>query len=133
MGLLDDAIHEFQVSMRNPQKECICHTMIGLCHLEKGAYSEAIGAFKKGLYVEIKTEREELGLYYELGNAYELLNDAREALYYYQKVHKRDPDFRDVKGKIRALTQPRASGASRPSVQEDDVDKAFDDLLSSRK
>ena len=132
MGLLDDAIHEFQVSMRNPQKECICHTMIGLCHLEKGAYSEAIGAFKKGLYVEIKTEREELGLYYELGNAYELLNDAREALYYYQKVHKRDPDFRDVKGKIRALTQPRSGGA-RPSVQEDDVDKAFDDLLSSRK
>ena len=42
------------------------------------------------------------------------LNDAREALYYYQKVHKRDPDFRDVKGKIRALTQPR-SGAARPS------------------
>jgi len=133
MGLLDDAVHEFQVSMRNAQKECICHTMIGLCYLEKGAYSEAIGAFKKGLYVEQKTEREELGLYYELGNAYELLNDAREALYYYQKVQKRDPDFRDVKGKIRALTQPRSGGASRPSVQEDDVDKAFDDLLSSRK
>lgn len=133
MGLLDDAVHEFQVSMRNVQKECICHTMIGLCYLEKGAYSEAIGAFKKGLYVEQKTEREELGLYYELGNAYELLNDAREALYYYQKVQKRDPDFRDVKGKIRGLTQPRSGGAARPSVQEDDVDKAFDDLLSSRK
>lgn len=133
MGLLDDAVHEFQVSMRNAQKECICHTMIGLCYQEKGAYSEAIGAFKKGLYVEQKTEREELGLYYELGNAYELLNDSREALYYYQKVQKRDPDFRDVKGKIRALTQPRSGGAARPSVQEDDVDKAFDDLLSSRK
>ncbi|MBI2892631.1 MAG: tetratricopeptide repeat protein [Deltaproteobacteria bacterium] len=132
MGLLDDAIHEFQVSMRASQKECICNTMIGLCHLEKGAYSEAIGAFKRGLYVEQKTEREELGLYFELGNAYELLDDAREALYYYQKVLKRDSDFRDVKGKIRALTQPRG-GAAKPAVHEDDVDKAFDDLLSSRK
>jgi tetratricopeptide (TPR) repeat protein len=132
MGLLDDAIHEFQVSMRNTAKECICNTMIGLCYLEKGAYSEAIGAFKKGLYVEQKSEREELGLYFELGNAYELLNDAREALYYYQKVLKRDPDFRDVKNKIRALSQPR-SGASKPAVHEDDVDRAFDDLLSSRK
>ena len=49
--------------------------------------TDAIGQFKKGLYVEGITEREALSLYFELGQAYERLSDPREALYYYEKVH----------------------------------------------
>lgn len=130
MGLLDDAIHEFELAMANPQKECIAHTMIGLCFIEKGSIADAISHFKKGLYADAKTEREELGLYFELGTAYELLHDPKEALYYYQKVQKRDPTFRSVNDKIKALTDPRPDTketAAAPSI--DDVDRAFDDLM----
>ena len=35
MGLLDDAVHEFELAMANPRKECLAATMIGLCHVEK--------------------------------------------------------------------------------------------------
>jgi tetratricopeptide (TPR) repeat protein len=96
MGLMDDAIAEFKVAMRSREKEVLCHMMIGLCYTEKDMLSEAISQFKTGLYVEGITERETIALYFELGQAYERLEDTREALYYYEKVAKKDPRFRDV-------------------------------------
>ena len=130
MGLLEDAVHEFQLAMRNPQRECISHTMIGLIHVEQGQVQEGIKHFKNGLYADAKTEREELGLYYELGNAYELMGDPKEAVYYFQKVQKRDPDFRRVSDRIERLTSPEPPAApTAPQMTMDDVDAAFDDLL----
>ncbi len=103
----------------NPQRECIAHTMIGLCHVEKGEITEAIARFKKGLYADNKTEREELGLYFELGVAYELLHDPKESLYYFQKVQKREPRFRNVEDSIRALTQPKAPPTPDATAADD--------------
>lgn len=128
MGLLDDAIGEFRLCLSNPSRTCIAETMIGLCHIEKGAITDAITHFKKGLYAEQKSEREELGLYFELGCAYELLEDPSEALYYFQKVQKRDPGFRGVAERIAALSQPQA-GPSSAVLGQDDIDAAFDDLM----
>ncbi|MBX3248838.1 MAG: tetratricopeptide repeat protein [Myxococcales bacterium] len=130
MGLIDDAKKAFELAMRNPQRECLCHTMIGLCLMEQNKPTDAISRFKKGLYAEQKTEREELGLYFELGNAYELLQDPKEALYYYQKVAKRDAGFRNVEDCIARLTNPGDPGTAMPdALVLDDVDAAFDDLL----
>ena len=108
MGLLDDAVHEFELAMRNPQRECTCHTMIGLCRIEQGKITDGISSFKKGLYSEVKGDREELSLYFELGQAYEKLNDPQEALYYYQKVAKRNHNFRGVDKIIDNLTNPQS-------------------------
>jgi len=131
MGLLDDAITEFQMAMTNPARECICQTMMGICRVEQGKYTDGIHHFKKGLYADQKSEREELGLYFELGNAYELLEDPKEALYYYQKVTKRDPEFRGVQERIARLTSPEPEPeANVDPLMLDDVDQAFDDLLS---
>ena len=128
MGLLADAISEFEICTKNPVRQCIAHTMVGLCLLEKNDVTGAIGAFKKGLYAEQKTDREELGLYYELGRAYELLRDPKEAVYYYEKVKKRDATFRGVEDRIRALTTPSGTGPT-PAAPVDDIDAAFDDLM----
>jgi tetratricopeptide (TPR) repeat protein len=116
MGLMDDAIAEFKVAMRAREKEALCHMMIGLCFIEKDQLSEAISQFKTGLYVEGITERETIALYFELGQAYERLEDAREALYYYEKVAKRDARFRDVSGRIEQLRS--TSGDNGPSRRD---------------
>lgn len=129
MGLLDDAINEFRIVMKDPGREVQCHLMIGLCFLEKGMQTDAIGQFKKGLYVEGITEREALSMYFELGQAYERLNDPREALYYYEKVMKRDSHFRDVEKRIAAVRGGAAVPAAMPEARGDDVDAAFDTLL----
>ena len=129
MGLLDDAINEFRIVMKDPAREVQCHLMIGLCFLEKGMQTDAIGQFKKGLYVEGITEREALSMYFELGQAYERLNDPREALYYYEKVMKRDSRFRDVEKRIAAVRGGGQVAAPMPEPRGDDVDAAFDTLL----
>ncbi len=129
MGLLDDAMNEFRLCLTNPQRVCIAETMIGLCQIEKNDVPEAIAHFKRGLYAETKTDREELGLYFELGNAYELLHDPKEALYYYQKVQKRDPAFRDVGSRIQNLVAPQLPESASTPMAPDDIDRAFDDLM----
>jgi tetratricopeptide (TPR) repeat protein len=136
MGLVDDAIAEFKLVMRDPSREVQCHLMIGLCCLEKGQITEAIGQFKKGLYVEGITERESLSLYFELGQAYERLGDPREALYYYEKVMKRDPRFRQVEQRVESLrsgsqAEQAPAAPAKPAPTHDDVDDAFDTLLGS--
>jgi tetratricopeptide (TPR) repeat protein len=128
MGLTADAIHEFELCLVNASRECMAHTMIGLCHLEKGDVPSAIGAFKKGLYAEQKTEREELGLYFELGRAYESMRDPQEALYYYEKVKKRDPKFLNVQDRIDALIKPQRPKTAEAAPNED-LDAAFDELM----
>jgi tetratricopeptide (TPR) repeat protein len=55
--------------------------------------------------VEGITERETIALYFELGQSYEHLEDLREALYYYEKVAKKDPTFREVEAKIQTIEQ----------------------------
>jgi tetratricopeptide (TPR) repeat protein len=130
MGLVDDAIHEFELCLSDPARICVAQTMIGICHVERGDAAKAIAHFKKGLYADTKTEREELGLYFELGNAHDLLQDPKEALYYFQKVQKRDPGFRAVGDRIQALMQPKAPPPPAPRAALDDLDAAFDDLMS---
>ena len=76
MGLFDEAIKEFHLVRETPGRAVQCHLMIGLCHVERGKLSEAVGEFKNGLYVEGINERESLALYFELGVVYEALGDA---------------------------------------------------------
>ena len=105
MGLMDDAISEFKIAMQNLEKEVLCYMMIGLCQLDKGITTDAISQFKKALYVEGITEQESVSLYFELGGAYERLEDTREALYYYGKVARKNPRFRDVSSRIERLKE----------------------------
>ena len=110
MGLLDDAVHEFELAMSNPQRECICHTMIGLCRAEQGRLTDAIGHFKKGLYAETKTEREELGLYYELGSCLRAASmTPRKRSTTSKKSRNAHLASARFEARIKALSEPEAS------------------------
>jgi tetratricopeptide (TPR) repeat protein len=127
MGLMDDAIVEFKFAMRSREKEALCHMMIGLCYIEKDMLSEAISEFKTGLYVEGITDRETIALYFELGQAYERLDDAREGLYYYEKVAKKDPRFRDVVSRMERIRRVTGNGEARRREGEADGGAASGD------
>ena len=130
MGLLDDAVAEFKIVMADPKREVMCFTMIGLIYLDKGRVTDAIQQFKSGLYADSISDREQLALYYELGNAYERIDDAREALYYYEKVLKRDPTFRDIDRRITKLRGGSNHDETLPAAK-DEIDAALDGLGSN--
>jgi tetratricopeptide (TPR) repeat protein len=132
MGLYDEAIREFSLILNTPGRAVQCELMIGRCHAERGKSSEAIAEFKKGLYIEGITELQSLDLYFEIGASYEALGDAREALYYYEKVAKRDPRFREVEKRVDSLKARGAvSGPSshRPNGNVDSRDDDSIDLM----
>jgi tetratricopeptide (TPR) repeat protein len=134
MGLHEEAIKEFALVRATPGRAVQCHLMIGLCQLERGKLNLAVDEFKAGLYVDGITERESLALYFELGAAYEALGDAKEAIYYFEKVAKRDPRFRDVDRRIDVLTGRTGARGDRGTdprlMSPDSADDALNALDS---
>jgi len=114
MGLLDEAVKEFEKVIRVPQREVQCRVMIGLCYRDLGNASEAIHQFKQGLHAE-PSDRERQSLYYEIGITYEAIGDFAEALYYFEMVMKRDPGFADAAVRANDLR----SRGSQPSHDDD--------------
>jgi tetratricopeptide (TPR) repeat protein len=103
MGLYDAAIDEFKQLAADPARAVYAVTMIGECVEAKGDLGGAVARYKEALNLPQATPQESIGLYYQMGSVFEQLGDAREALYFFESVGKRDPNFRDVKGRIAAL------------------------------
>jgi tetratricopeptide (TPR) repeat protein len=131
MGLLEDAIREFEVAARDEKRACVCRSMVGMIQMERGKVPEAIEAFQKGLAAPLKTAEQEMVLCFEIGAGYEAMNRTKEALSYFQRVARRDGAYRDVSDRIRRLsgradTRPAVLAAAAP---DDEFDRAFDDML----
>src|SRR5690606_8436630 len=103
MGLLDEAIQAFTKVRAAPGREVQSLLLIGICQRDQGHLTEAINQFKAALYVERIAAAEKLGLYFEIGATYELLDDPQEALYYHEMVLKKDPGYRDVGDRVAGL------------------------------
>ncbi len=130
MGLLDDAIREFETAGRDPKRECVCQSMVGMIQLERGSINEAIDAFMRALHAPIRTPDQEMALCYEIGAAYEAKKMVKEAISYYQRVQRRDATYRDVAERVRRLTAPGKGPMRAQAVGADDeFDRAFDDIL----
>lgn len=137
MGLHSDAINEFELASRDPGRECVCQSMIGMLHLEQGNIEAAIDSFLRGLQTSHRTVEQELQLTYEIGNAYEMRNTPEQALYYFQRVARVDPTYRDLRGavsdriaRLQPAPKPPAARAVGAEPMSDEFDAAFDDLLS---
>jgi tetratricopeptide (TPR) repeat protein len=124
MDLHDNAIKEFRASLENRELECVAHTMIGLCYVAKGEAKEGLKHFNLGLAAPSRTDTEEIGLLYEIGNTYEILKMPKEALGSFENVAALDPEFRNVKQRIERLASPE-------NIDDDlsDLDKLFDEII----
>jgi tetratricopeptide (TPR) repeat protein len=92
--------------------------MIGECQEAKGVLPDAVAAYKKALNRPSITDAEATQLYYQLGSAFQALGDRNEALYFYEKVAKRDPDFRDVSRRLAEVKSGPKSGRG-PGFDDD--------------
>jgi tetratricopeptide (TPR) repeat protein len=135
MGLLDDAIREFETAERDSTRGCVCCSMIGMIHLERGKINEAIDAFLRGLEVPGRTRDQEAALSYEVGAAYEAKKMTKQALDYFQRCARLIPSFRDVQERARRLQKTESKQPTRAVAvgADDEFDRAFDDILGNGK
>lgn len=103
MGLLDDAITEFNRAMKHEDRMIGSLTLKGICLLEKGEFAQAEEVFKAGLAYPQLSAEERVSLGYEMGLLYEGWGHPREALENFQKVAAVDPFFRSVSDKVTDL------------------------------
>ncbi len=103
MGLLDEAIAEFQLASKDESRLLECCSMLGLCFLEKGMPQIAIKWFEKGLNSPGRGEEEQHGLRYDLAIAYESAGEPDRALELFMDIYRVNARFRDVKDRVSSL------------------------------
>lgn len=103
MGLYDDAIQEFILTSRFPQKTYDSYVMIATCLAEKKEYEKAAQFFKRALKVPDILKENIAGVYLELGSIYEKLEDFEKAIISYNKASKIDPSLKIAKEKVNNL------------------------------
>ena len=103
MGLLDEAIAEFQMALRASPGHLPTHEVMGRCWLEMDKPDMAIRALNRALGFPFEVEDELIGIYYLMGQAKEKIGKTAEALEFYDKVFSLDINFEDVTERLRAL------------------------------
>jgi pilus assembly protein FimV len=120
MGLLDDAISEFNMTNEGEPKFIQSRYMLGLCYLEKGDYETAINEIQNALgysYSFAEASEERIGMHYDLGLAFQGVGNNTSSLEELQKVFAIDPSYRDVATKVQELQQ--GDFISLDSIKED--------------
>ncbi len=106
MGLVDEAIAEFQLAAKDEGRLLECSSMLGICFVEKGMPKLAVKWFEKGLSAPGRTDEEYQGLRYDLASALEQAGETDRARALFTELYGQDASFRDVAEKLRELGGP---------------------------
>ena len=103
MGLVDEAIAEFQTAAKTEHLFANCCSNLGLCFREKGMPKLAAKWYQKALDSLAGDSLEYIGALYSLGETYEEAGDNENALQAYTDVYGLDSNYREVSDKISKL------------------------------
>jgi len=109
MGLMEDAIKEFQDAIGQigeddkTRRFFHCATLLGHCFMQKGMAKLALKWFNRALETPGLNSDEKKGIWYELGEAYQVDGDSDNAARYFEQVYAEDVDFRDVGTRLQNL------------------------------
>ena len=107
MGLVDEAIGEFQLASKDPGRAVECCSMLGHCFLEKGMPQLAIKWFRKGLESPGIVELATAGMLYDLAQVYQDTGDTDSAYRTFQEVYGLNANYRDVVRRVKELDAVR--------------------------
>ncbi len=108
MGLLDEAISEFQKALRSPEVRLKTSEALGTAFFDKGQYAIAEAILKRAVEGLGATDDEQIGLIYWLARAQESQGKLDPAVAAYERVLAVDIGFMDASGRIAKLAQGRA-------------------------
>lgn len=103
MGLLEEAIGEFELSAQDAGHLVASCSMLGLCFLDRGLPEMALQWFKRGLAAPNLPPEEYLGMLYDLGTTYEALGDRDNAHKCFLEIYGVDTEYRDVASRLAGL------------------------------
>lgn len=103
MGLIDEAIAEFQTALRGGEERLKVYEELGKCFMLKEQYTVAVKILARALDLPREDPHEMLGVYYNLGLCHEELGDRSAARQAYDNIMVIDPSFSDVPERLSRL------------------------------
>ncbi|HET6765305.1 MAG TPA: tetratricopeptide repeat protein [Longimicrobiaceae bacterium] len=103
MGLVDEAIAEFQVALRGGANPLATLELLGQCFVEKGQYPVASRVLERALRITGASDPELIGVLYQLARTEEALGNVTAARDHYERVLSIDIRFRDTGRRLEAL------------------------------
>jgi len=108
MGLLDEAIAEFQKALRAPTGKLRASEALGLCFFEKGQFTVAETILRRACDLPASGDAERVGLLYWLGRTQEEQGKTADALASYNRVFAVEITFQDVSQRVKSLSHAGA-------------------------
>jgi tetratricopeptide (TPR) repeat protein len=105
MGLLEEAIGEFQVASHDPAFFVEACSMIGVCANELGRHHDAAAWYQKALVAPDLSIEARTALRYELASALEKTGEIDQAVGLFEEIQSHDPAYRDVGARLASLSQ----------------------------
>ncbi len=132
MGLLGDAVGDFQASRNRPARRIDSLHMLGLCTLEQQKPREAVEYLEQALNAPDLNEEQDLAIRFEVGRAFEQLGEIEKARDAWQAVAAVDAGFFEVEERLAELDEASKSGDTTAETEEfesfgDLIDEANDD------
>jgi tetratricopeptide (TPR) repeat protein len=105
MALFDEAVKELQIASRSEQLYFKSIEMIGHCFLMQNNPRLAVKQLQRGLLKAKDAGVESLGIHYNLGLAYEMLDEREKAGEHFDEVYIVDVTFRDIAEKMKNYSE----------------------------
>jgi tetratricopeptide (TPR) repeat protein len=107
MGLLDEAIAEFQKALRSPDGRLRTSEALGICFFDKGQFAISETVLRRAVETIDGGDEAKIGLLYWLGRAAEAQGKAPDAIGSYERALAVDIRFMDLSQRIHRLTAGR--------------------------
>ena len=107
MGLLDEAIAEFQKALRASEGRLRTSEALGMAFFEKGQYAVCESVLRRAVDGLDGSDEAKIGLLYWLGRASEALGKRADAMASYERAMAVDIRFMDLSDRIHKLTAGR--------------------------
>jgi len=109
MGLVDEAIAEFQVALRGGANPLATLELLGRCFVEKGQSAVAVRVLDRALRLPGAGEGDVVGVTYQLARCHEELGNSAAAAELYERVLAFDIRFRDTLARLEGLRRAASS------------------------
>ncbi|HEX2219046.1 MAG TPA: tetratricopeptide repeat protein [Gemmatimonadales bacterium] len=107
MGLLDEAIAEFQKALRSPEGRLRTSEALGICFYEKGQFGISETVLRRAVETADGGDEAKIGLLYWLGRAAEAQGKEMDAITSYERALAVDIRFMDLSDRMHRLAADR--------------------------
>lgn len=103
MGLVDEAIGEFQIAAKSEQHLVDAASMLGYAFRQRGLYDLAYEWYERARTSDVASNQQKLAMRYEQAETQYEAEEVEQAYQLYQEVYGADSTFRDVAKRIDEL------------------------------